>query len=177
LSYDYPFTEAEMQEAAVTWFANCGPAALAFAAQCSLETVRPIIPEFEKRGHTTPTMMKAALANLSLPFVVVKCPPDRDQLPGLLSKSISLVRVQFTGPWTAPGSNPRRAYRETHWIAAWLHQVYDIERSFHDEPSVFDCNGGMRSLASWQSEILPLLAKGQRRDGGWFPTHILRLTC
>ena len=164
----YTFTEAEAQAAYDEWGCNCGPTALAFALQCSLEYVRPLIPRFEERRYTNPTMMKAALQAANVNWREVRKPNqdvmfDQDEYQG----RISLVRVQWTGPWTAPGANPRWAYRQTHWIATWT------ERSV---PLLFDCNGGMRGPMSWEDEIVPVLTREiPRADGGYFPTHIWRL--
>jgi hypothetical protein len=78
----------------------------------------------------------------------------------------SLVRVQWTGPWTEPGASPKWAYRQTHWIATWR------ERGV---PLVFDCNSGITGI-SWIDSIVPQLTKlYPRADGEWFPTHIWRL--
>ena len=78
------------------------------------------------------------------------------------------VRVQWTGPWTAPNANPRWAYRHTHWIATYM-----VERQ---AAMLFDCNGGIRGFKSWEAEIVPLLTDYDRADGGWYPTHVWKLT-
>ena len=62
--FTYPFTEQEMQAAYDEWNCNCGPSELAFALQIGLDDVRGKIPDFEAKGYTSPTMMKAGLANL-----------------------------------------------------------------------------------------------------------------
>ena len=53
----YTFTQADSQRAFDEWGANCGPNALAFALQTSLDAVKGQIPEFEKRRYTSPSMM------------------------------------------------------------------------------------------------------------------------
>lgn len=154
---DCPFTEQDMQAAVAEWGCNCGPSALAFALRLPLDRVRYAIPGFEAKGYTSPTMMRAALDRLGAGVAV--SPPDRLSLLG----SMALVRVQFTGPWTAPGANPKWAYWHTHWIATW-------------RGNVFDCNGGIRPLGEWEAGIVPLLTAAiKRADGGWFPTHVWRL--
>jgi hypothetical protein len=159
---NYPFTEAEMQAAADEWNANCGPSALAFALQIPVARVRGTIPGFEEKGYTSPSMMRAALQGMGVRFVAAVA--DREEM---FRAAPALVRVQWTGPWTKPGANPKWAYRQTHWIAAWRDGIQD---------KVFDCNGGIRAFSSWETEIVPLLTKTYpRADGGWFPTHIWRL--
>jgi hypothetical protein len=173
---DYPFTEQEMIAAAGEWSCNCGPSALAFALQIGLDKVRGKIPGFEVKGYTSPTMMKAALANLGKPFDVF--PADvSNMFRSSYLDSINLVRVQWTGPWTKPGANPKWAYRASHWIASWVimeERGHDGAMAYIDR--VFDCNGGIRSFETWKTEIVPLLtALYPRADGGWFPTHVWRI--
>lgn len=172
--YSYCFTEAEANRAFDEWGCNCGPTALAFVARVGLDVVRSAIPGFDEKRYTSPTMMKAALGGLAVGFVTIGCAPRGDESPvsvllRLLDRQISLIRVQWTGPWTQPGMNPRWAYNFTHWIAGW----YD-GASYR----VFDCNGGIRSLASWNTEIVPILtaAQNKRCDGGWYPTHVWRIS-
>lgn len=174
----YPFNEEQFKLANAQWGCNCGPSALAFALQVPLESVRPAIPEFDRRRYTSPTMMKQALANLQTSYTAADvrelnhellCVPFdaiKFDYSNLFHDQPSLVRVQFCGPWTKPGSNPKWAYRQTHWIATWR-ELWDW--------MVFDCNGGVRLFESWQSDILPHLTP-PRGDGGWFPTHCWTIT-
>lgn len=157
-AYDYPFTEKQAEDAFNEWGCNCGPTALAFALQIGLDEVRHAIPEFDEKRYTSPTMMKAALANLGKTFR-----QGAKTINGMFATDIAIVRIQWTGPWTAPGANPKWAYHQTHWIAAW------------ETDLVFDCNGGIRRLPSWEKEVVPaLLAQNKRADGGWLPTHVWR---
>lgn len=66
IAMKYPFTEAEFKAASDAWGCNCGPSALAFATQKSLEAARHAIPGFEAKRYTSPTMMRDALAFLGL---------------------------------------------------------------------------------------------------------------
>lgn len=182
MTYDYPFTEEESQAAYDCWGANCGPNSLAFALQVKLEAVRHAIPGFEEKLYTSPTMMKAALANLKTPFVPILS-PNKDGIlepAAMFHETISLVRIQWTGPWTKPGANAKWAYRQTHWIATWATReagdFLELKRTTIGL-FVFDCNGGICSFKSWQEEIVPALtAAYPRADGGWFPTHVWRIT-
>lgn len=158
--FTYPFTEEQFRAAVEEWNCNCGPSALAFALQIGLDKVRHAIPGFAEKHYTSPTMMKAALRNLDRGFA--SYPAGVDQMFRVTHQpSIALVRIQWTGPWTKAGANPKWAYRQTHWIACY------------SPDKVFDCNGGIRSFESWKADIAPLLASSiNRADGGWFPTHV-----
>lgn len=169
----YPFTQQEMEAANAEWGCNCGPSALAFALQKPIAAVRHAIPKFDERRYTSPTMMQAGLAFFRQAYRVIRPPTFVAGRPNdvetLCDEPCSLVRIQWCGPWTAPGANPKWAYRQTHWIATWK------ERGV---PLVFDCNGGIRALVSWIDEIVPVLsshAVTPRANGEWFPTHIWRL--
>jgi hypothetical protein len=181
MNFDYPFTEHDAQAAFDDWGCNCGPSSLAFALQIGLDKVRGKIPGFEAKRYTSPTMMKAALANLGREFKRIKNADGEVTIPTMFSPhGISLVRVQWCGPWTKKGANPKWAYRQTHWIATWAfsEEVKPIGgcKTTRMGLFVFDCNGGIRSFASWQKEIVPALtATYPRADGNWFPTDVWRI--
>ena len=162
----YPFTEQELETAAVEWGANCGPSALAFALQIGIHQIKGNIPGFEEKGYTSPTMMKQSLESMGIKWHAALF----KGADGMFSwPDISLCRIQFTGPWTAPGANPKWAYRQTHWIACY---AVDLQAAM-----VFDCNGGLMSYGKWREEIVPLLTSQiKRADGGWYPTHIWRIS-
>lgn len=171
----YTFSENAMQQAHEEWGCNCGPSALAFALQRTLEEIRPAMDHvgFDEKRYTSPTMMKNALAKLGVTKYELKVPvrtPDGklDASPMFqevfIGYIMALVRIQWTGPWTQPGANPKWAYRQTHWIATWSDQ---------GEQMVFDCNGGILRFELWEKQIVPLITDHiPRADGGWFPTHI-----
>ncbi len=165
----YTFTEEEARTAHNEWGCNCGPSALAFALQVSLDTVRPLLSGFDAKKYTNPTMMKRALEIKGRRFSNVR-PPSIDRMfdEHEFQGRLALVRIQWTGPWTAPDvRNQRWSYRQTHWITTWT------ERSV---PLIFDCNGGIQDLNSWEQKIVPLLTGAiERADGGWYPTHVWRL--
>ena len=171
----YTFDESEMRQAHDEWGCNCGPSALAFALRKSLDDVQPVMMRvgFHDKRYTSPSMMKKALEYLDVSFQQQKVSSDAmfDTEPmfqaALQGHILSLVRIQWTGPWTKPDANPKWAYRQTHWIATW----YDLGRNM-----VFDCNGGILSFEQWQENIVPLITDTiSRADGGWFPTHIWSL--
>lgn len=160
-----------MEAAHEEWGCNCGPTSLAFALQVSLAAVRHAIPGFEEKKYTSPSMMKAGLAFFKRPYQAVGSPAYIKGRPidvePMFSQAVSLIRIQFTRPWTAPNANPKWAYRQTHWIAAW---------SERGVPLIFDCNGLILALSEWEENILPRLIESYpRADGEWFPTHIWRI--
>jgi hypothetical protein len=164
---DYSFTEDEFKAAYDAWGCNCGPSALAFALQIGLDEAHRAIPQFDDRRYTSPTMMRAALANLGRGFKVVPRPTTLN----MFSRQVALVRIQWTGPWIVNGKPQKWAARQTHWIATWFTDAVG-------QPvlSVFDCNGGMRDFASWKQEIVPpLVTSVPRADGGWYPANVWRL--
>lgn len=165
----YPFTEEQMTQAAEEWGCNCGPSALAFALGKSLDEVRPAIPDFDAKRYTSPSMMKAAIKNLNAGYApfAPQPPSAQDRTICMFHLQPSLVRIQWTGPWTKEGANPKWAYRQTHWIAT----CFEGESRL-----IFDCNGGLMREPRWLYEIIPLITSMYpRADGGWFPTHIWRL--
>jgi hypothetical protein len=176
VTVDYPFTEDEARAANNEWHCNCGPAALAFALQIGLDKVRAALAPtgFEQRRYTSPTMMHEALMNLGHgDFEAVRSPAKyAGAFNGKIAHArmfhgpMSLVRIQWTGPWTADGKTQKWAARQTHWICCWA----DSRRL------VFDINGGMRTFDSWEREIVPLIVKEiPRADGGWYPANVWRL--
>ncbi len=168
---DYPFTEEDSTRAHDTWGANCGPNAFAFALGLHIDKVRGMVPGFEAKCYTNPTMMRKALELANTPFTSIAARKPRlgycADIEPMFHQYTALVRIQWEGPWTEPDANPRWAYRHTHWVTTWLIQ----ETAF-----LFDVNGGVRALQSWESEIVPLLTSEiSRADGHWYPTHIYRL--
>ena len=163
---NYTFSEQEKDHAYATWGANCGPNALAFALQMPLEAVRSHIPQFENRRYVSPSMMRAALASLGRAFESVSKPAIQD----MFSTRVSLVRLQWGGPWIVEGKPQRWAARQTHWICCY----YEDRQA---EPEmVFDVNGGIRPFTSWREVIVPpLTASVPRCDGTWFPVNVWRL--
>ena len=82
---------------------------------------------------------------------------------------MSLVRIQWTGPWTMPGMSFKWAANYTHWICCWREEVPPVLR-------VFDINGGVMAFEQWQREIVPaIVATIKRADGGWYPSNVWQL--
>lgn len=162
---NYSFTASDLAKAAAEWGCNCGPSALAFALQRRLDVARCAIPDFESKRYTSPTMMKKALETLRIVYEARDC-KSAGVLRDMFYMFPALVRIQWTGPWTEPGANPRWAYRQTHWIVTWRDTL----------PLVFDCNGGIMRFDRWKREVVPqLTALYKNSDGGFYPTHVWRL--
>jgi hypothetical protein len=170
---NYTFNENDFRTANALWGCNCGPAALAFALQTTLDAVRPAIPQFEERHYTSPMMMAAALQYFAKPFKTVPNPSgsggrERDRgISAMFAGPLSLVRIQWSGPWTAPKASVKWAATHTHWIVAWAEA---------GDNWVFDGNCGMVRFAEWQTQTAPAItASIPRADGGWFPADVWRL--
>ena len=160
------FGDDEAERAARLWGLNCGPAALAAIAGVSLEAVRGMIPGFEARRYTSPTMMRAGVAAAGL--TIVRDDRGRVEEAGRLVAP-ALIRVQWGGPWTErrpDGSvpNPRWGYRATHWIATAVGAEVPLW--------IFDVNAGWTTPADWQGRVVPMLTATIRRaSGAWWTTH------
>jgi len=164
VSLTCPFDRQASLTAYDAWGANCGPHSLAFALQRHIDHVRGVIPGFEEKRFTNPTMMQQALNALNVPNVLIRCPPGSGAVPAMFADQPAIVRVQWTGPWTQPGASPAWGYRMTHYIVSWKDEGDDL---------VFDCNCGVVPLAEWVRDTVPDLVRlFDRADGGWFPTHI-----
>ncbi len=168
----YSFSQAELQAASERWGCNCGPAALAVMCNTTLDVAHGAIPNFNERHYTSPTMMKAALAILGVPWRerVPVFPEPADGTFGTHTLNrYGLSRIQFEGPWTAPGANPKWAYRITHWVGS----LWTLGQSNQTHGSlVFDVNMGWGWQDRWEKEIIPELVKlYPRATGGWFVTH------
>jgi hypothetical protein len=167
------FSQDDLLRANADWGCNCGPAALAFAVERSLDDVRTAVMDagFAEKRRTTPTLMQRSLEHLRVRTFAIK-PPVRTNEGGLdvetlFNPVVAIVRVQWTGAWTKRGAPVRVLYQHTHWIATW---------SERGVPLVFDVNGGVQSMHEWESQTVPaILEQHKGSDGGWFPTHVWRI--
>ena len=159
------FDRDDAQAAAEQWGFNCGPAALAAILGKRPDDVREACQTAGFKKYLSPTMMKVAIraagGAIRLQRRCVKDAghsnfPDR-----------GLARIQWTGPWTATGMNPKWAWTHTHWVATWRAPVDGRDGSTN--LSVFDINGGVRGVVEWVDKIVPLIvAEIKRADGGWY---------
>jgi len=174
--YDYPFTQDEATAAYEEWSCNCGPAALAFALQVKLGVVRPALKGFAERGYVNPTMMASALEWLHTKFTAIRAPKNLGE-ECMFQGPMSLVRIQWTGPWTADGKTAKWAASYTHWICCWMPPMMrDVPSEPTDLRMVFDINGGIMPFWKWRNEIVPaIVATIKRADGGWYPANVWQL--
>jgi hypothetical protein len=154
------FSLEDAVSAADAWGANCGPGALAAVLGLSLNQVRPHLGDFESKRYMNPMLMFAALRSLGVTWRnAAEGWPDR-----------GLIRIQWEGPWTAPGVPVRVRYRHTHWVGS---------RLCRGEVEVFDincmCVGGWVPLPEWSGRVVPWLLKEchPKANGRWHSTHRL----
>lgn len=102
------FSFAESVVANAKWGANCGPHSLAAALGLTLDEVRLALGRF--KGWMSPTAMEDALRRLTV---------DAKPAKGLRTTHLAdgINRLQWEGPWLAPGVAPAHAYPHTHWVA------------------------------------------------------------
>jgi hypothetical protein len=160
------FTSEDLQRAHDDWGCSCGPAAFAFACGLTLEEAHKHFPSF--RGWTNTKMMKAALQDAKIRWAEM---PYAEK-PMMFNTAIaSIVRVEFTGPWTGT----QWACHHSHWIATFVgrercigdHLVYDVNNSARD---------GVCELKVWEDETLTELLKVHKRSTGYQPTNIIGIT-
>lgn len=150
---------------------NCGLTALAIMLGLPVMAVMPHIPQYKERHYTSPTMMKVALASLGVAL--------KDRFPKRTTTArdshamatYGLVRIQWEGPWTAPGANPRWAYRQTHWVGSAQFSGPGPCRGM--QSWVFDVNAGWQLFDKWESETVPSIIREcvPRATGGWFSAN------
>lgn len=170
------FTEADSHAAFDAWGANCGPGAIAAVCGLSLAELRPHLGDFESKRYTNPPLMWKVLDGLGVRYRLRK--PER---MGLVVQSdvlswpcFGLARVQWEGPWSEPGQNPRWGYRHTHWVGA-------MRIEGEDAPAIFDINamnaGGWIRLNHWQDLLVPWLLERAvpRANGRWHLTHAVEI--
>lgn len=164
------FTADDQQDAYETWGANCGPGALAGICGLTLDEVRPLIPGFESKGYTNPTMMFDALRRLEQTRGIRW---ERLHRVPAAWPSYGLCRIQWEGPWTNPGVPARVAYGHTHWVGSCARSPEDI--------GVFDINciangTGWSALKDWAATVVPhLLRDDPKASGQWHITHAVRI--
>lgn len=153
------FSLHDAETACSQWGANCGPGALAGALGLTLEEVRSHIPDFERKGYTSPAMMNSALRSLGVGWRKI----------GKAWPNYGLVRIQWHGPWMAQGVPYRERYRHSHWIAIDLQDA--MVRKGRLSAAVFDINamneGGWIPYTEWTDVLLPWLHEGSDWNGAW----------
>lgn len=159
-----PFTRADAQRAFEAWGANCGPGAIAAIMGLTLDEVRPLMGDFERKRYTNPTLMWDTLGRIGRPWSRMRAP--------LTWPVHGLCRIQWHGPWMDEGVPIAARYRHTHWVAA---------RSAPGAIAVFDINaisvGGWLPLKVWGDELVPwIIAEAvPRGNGAWTLTHVVEI--
>lgn len=151
------YSEADSLAAYRAWGANCGPHALAAAAQLSLTDVRGHLHNF--KGWMSPTMIGDALRSMSVPYELRK---------GLKSTSLcqGINRIQWEGSWLNPGVPVAAAYAHTHWVAHFDGQVLCAMASSAAWISIEEWRGHLESLGKlWYVTHHYMLAMPVDRQG------------
>lgn len=166
------FTNEEAERAHDEWRFNCGPSALAVMLGLTIEQVRSHMGDFEAKGYTNPTLMRAALTSAGARFRWTRFAPGMSQrMP-----EFGLARIQWAGPWTRRGVPPAAAYRHTHWVGSMYsptltdpHGVWDI--------NALNNGSGWVSLGHWSNLVVPaiLAACEPKASGAWWTTHFVEI--
>lgn len=159
------FDAAAAYAAQEAWGANCGPGALAAILRLTLDEVRPLVEAvgFVEKRYTNATMMMGALKRQDRAWHRIE-----PQWP-----VYGLARIQWEGPWTAPGVPMVARLRHTHWVGVGMHG---------DVRGIFDINAigngsGWLDEDSWANDLVPwLLAEVESKaDGKWHITHAIEV--
>lgn len=159
----------EVEFASADWGFNCGPAVICAITGMSPDELRPHLLDFERRCFMNPSQMWRVLLGLRLPIDAAQqgraCVAGDGSYPPLC-----VVRVQWDGPWTAPGVPIKARYPRTHWIAV---SGSLGERCVFDINAVHSC-GGWIPWQTWTSSLVPWLLREAhpKATGKWWPTHI-----
>lgn len=162
------FTLADAQRASDEWGCNCGPSALAAIAGLTLDEVRPLMGDFEKKRYTNPTLMFDCLKRAAQKHWKIEGIP-----------TFGLLRIQWEGPWTEPGVPIRVRYRHTHWIGIQQHERMGVQYPGKISPGagIFDINamssGGWIAFRDWAATLVPWILEEcvPRANGRWHITH------
>lgn len=172
------FTEADANEAFDVWGANCGPAAIAAIAGMSLQELRPHLCDFEQKRYTNPTLMWRILGRLGIKYDYRTFLPWESERSHISPwPNFGLARVQWEGPWTAPGVPMAARYRHTHWVASARLEEICLTKGYAELQGVFDVNcmsvGGWVGLSTWTDSVVPWLLKHcePKASGHWHITH------
>lgn len=177
------FTIEDAHRASDEWGFNCGPAAVAAILGMTLAGLRPHLGDFETKHYTNPTLMWSILRSLKAPVSEISRlnasleSQRRGEAPWPF---YGLARVQWEGPWTAPGVPVRVRYRHTHWVGV-SKSADSMTAPGWEEPRIFDVNcmsmGGWVPLSMWTESVVPWILKQcePKADGKWHLTHTVEI--
>ena len=169
------FTPEDADRAHAEWGCNCGPGAIAAICGLSLDELRPHLGDFEAKRYTNPTLMWAILRSLGVDFSYRGGDLGRGSWP-----AYGLARIQWEGPWTAPGVPMRARYRYTHWVGVCTAAPGKPRGAAGGTPDIgiWDINAlanrtGWCALADWEQGIVPHILEAcvPRASGDWHITH------
>lgn len=167
------FTLDQAQRAGDAWGFNCGPASVAVILGLTPEEIRPHFGDFERKHYTNPSLMWEALRNLKARWTCTVNQRGTERQWMCAWPTYGLARVQWEGPWTAPGVPMAARYRHTHWVASCKphsgeHFIFDINCM---------CAGGWVSLSEWNGSVVPwLLGECEpKASGKWHLTHAVEI--
>ena len=154
------------------WGCNCGPSALAAVTGRTLDDIRPLMGDFEKKRYTNPTLMIESLRRTGRAFWKIEGIPTH-----------GLLRIQWEGPWTEPGVPIRARYRHTHWVGIQQPEAMGINFPGKISPGagIFDINamnsGGWIAFRDWAGTLVPwLLGECEPKSNGkWHVTHSIQV--
>jgi hypothetical protein len=170
------FTLTDLERAHAEWGCNCGPATLAAVCDLTLDEARVFVGAGFS-GWMNLTQMLNALRSTGRDFSVDRGGRNRPDWP-----RYGIARIQFEGPWTAPGANPRWAYRHTHWVG--VRTLSDqVAASGARDTQIWDINafnelrGGWLDEPTWTGSTVPFLTSDiKRATGGWHITHAIEVS-
>lgn len=156
------FSADDADRAFAEWGANCGPGAIAAVTGMTLDELRPYLGDFERKRYTNPTLMWKILDQLGVRWSKTMRPQSWPRY--------GLARIQWEGPWTAPGVPPRVAYRHSHWVGADARNPQNV--------GIFDINAinngtGWCEVSDWCGVIAPFILEQCEpgASGRWHLTH------
>ena len=138
----------DVEEAAATWGANCGPIALAAGLRRTLAQVRPLLGTSFK-GYMNARDMLDAVKNAGRLGRLVEVEQGW--------QGTGFVRIQWEGPWLREGVPIGAALAHTHWVFALDGRVFDC----NFEPLRYDTWG------AWEYEVAAPIIQLTRGATGW----------
>lgn len=148
------YAPPDVDEAAEEWNASCGPCAFAAALHRPVMGVRLWFPGFPRRPWVNIGMMQAALT---------QSPADWRSV-GARWPDYGLAFLGIDGPWSAPGVNPKAAWKHSHWVAC----AGPLPELGLEIRWVYDANEVLwQPQADWERGILRQILKAHPGSTGY----------